>query len=58
MVITLPLLNYDADLFITHDSEHFLNNPLIGPPDTKLRVVNPHQALEWVREFFRMAENV
>lgn len=39
----------DADLFITHDKVHFLGNPLIGPPDTRLRVVTPHEALEWCR---------
>jgi predicted nucleic acid-binding protein len=43
----------DADLFITYDSEHFLRNPLIGPPDTKLRVVTPHQAFEWVQNHLR-----
>lgn len=40
----------DADLFLTHDTEHFLQNPLIGPPDTRLRVVTLYEALEWVRE--------
>ena len=39
----------DADLFLTQDIEHFLQNPLIGPPDTNLRVVTLYQALEWVR---------
>lgn len=40
----------DADLFVTHDTEHFLQNPLIGPPDTRLRVKDSRQALVWVRE--------
>jgi predicted nucleic acid-binding protein len=39
----------DADLFLTHDTEHFLQNPLIGPPDTRLRVITLYQGLEWVR---------
>ncbi len=39
----------DADLFLTQDTEHFLQNPLIGPPDTRLRVVTLYQALEWVQ---------
>ncbi len=39
----------DADLFLTHDIEHFLQNPLIGPPDTRLRVMNLRDALQWVR---------
>jgi predicted nucleic acid-binding protein len=40
----------DADLFLTHDTEHFLQNPLIGPPDTRLRVMTLYEALDWVRE--------
>jgi predicted nucleic acid-binding protein len=36
----------DADLFLTHDGKHFLQNPLIGPPDTRLRVMTLNQALE------------
>lgn len=43
----------DADLFITHDTKHFLQNPLIGPPDTRLRVVTPYQCLDWCREHLR-----
>nr|WP_309689834.1 PIN domain-containing protein [Armatimonas sp.] len=39
----------DADLFVTHDTEHFLQNPLIGPPDTRLRVKDSRQALTWCR---------
>jgi predicted nucleic acid-binding protein len=39
----------DADLFVTHDVEHFLQNPLIGPPDTRLRVKDSRNALEWCR---------
>ena len=40
----------DADLFLTQDTVHFLQNPLIGPPDTRLRVMTLFQALEWVRD--------
>ena len=43
----------DADLFLTQDTVHFLQNPLIGPPDTKLRVVTLPQALEWVRIYLK-----
>lgn len=45
----------DADLFLTHDIQHFLQNPLIGPPDTKLRVVTPFEALVWCREQLQSA---
>ena len=40
----------DADLFLTHDTEHFLQNPLISPPDTRLRVMTLRDALAWARE--------
>jgi predicted nucleic acid-binding protein len=40
----------DADLFLTQDTKHFLQNPLIGPPDTRLRVVTLYQGMEWTRE--------
>ncbi len=36
-----------ADIFATYDTEHFLQNPLIGPLRTRLRVMNAHQAVEW-----------
>jgi hypothetical protein len=38
----------DADIFVTGDREHFLDNPLIGPPRTRIRVMDPYHALEWV----------
>jgi len=41
----------DADLFVSNDFEHFLQNPLIGPPNTNLRVVTAHDALEWITVF-------
>lgn len=43
----------DADLFLMHDTEHFLQNPLIGPPDTRLRVMTLFQGLDWCREQLR-----
>lgn len=43
----------DADVFVTTDKEHFLGNPLIGPPHTRLRVMSPFEALEWVQEQLR-----
>lgn len=36
-----------ADVFATYDTEHFLQNPLIGPPRTRFRVMNAHQTVEW-----------
>lgn len=43
----------DADVFVTSDKQHFLGNPLIGPPVTRCRVMTPHEALEWVQEELR-----
>lgn len=40
----------DADVFVATDRQHFVGNPLIGPPKTRLRVMTPHEALEWVQE--------
>jgi len=37
----------DADVFATYDTEHFLQNPLIGPPRTRLRVLNAPQTVAW-----------
>jgi predicted nucleic acid-binding protein len=39
-----------ADVFVTHDREHFLENPLISPPDTNIRVLTVRESLEWCRE--------
>ncbi len=36
-----------ADIFATYDTEHFLQNPLIGPPRTRLQVMNAFQTVEW-----------
>ncbi len=44
----------DADVFVIQDTEHFLQNPLIGPPDTRLRVMTLRQALAWCREQLRL----
>lgn len=43
----------DADVFVTTDKQHFLGNPLIGPPAARCRVMTPHEALEWVQEELR-----
>ena len=43
----------DADIFVTTDKEHFVGNPLIGPPKTRLRVTTPPEALDWLQEELR-----
>lgn len=43
----------DADIFVTTDKEHFVGNPLIGPPKTRLRVMMPPEALDWLQEELR-----
>ncbi len=40
----------DADVFVTTDKQHFIGNPLIGPPQIRLRVMTPHEALDWVQK--------
>lgn len=36
-----------ADIFVTHDKQHFLGNPLFSPPDTRCRVRTAQETLEW-----------
>ena len=43
----------DADIFVATDKQHFVGNPLIGPPATRLRVLTPFEALEWVQAELR-----
>src|SRR5687768_616515 len=45
----------DADHFITTDKVHFIGNPLIGPPETKARMMTPREALDWCRN--RLADS-
>ncbi len=40
----------DADIFVTTDKVHFIGNPLIGPPATRVRVMTPHDALACCRD--------
>lgn len=43
----------DADIFVATDKQHFVGNPLIGPPKTRLRVMTPHETLDWLQEELR-----
>ncbi len=47
----------DADIFVATDKQHFVGNPLIGPPKTRLRVMTPREALEWVQSIFKSSTN-
>lgn len=44
----------EADILVTGDRDHFLGNPLIGPPRTHVRVMDPYHALEWVLNELRL----
>src|SRR5690349_18865772 len=39
-----------ADMLVTHDSTHFLGNPLIGPSETNLRTGTAAECLGWCKE--------
>ena len=39
-----------ADVLVTYDGEHLLNNPRIKPPDVSVMVMTPKQCLEWCYE--------
>jgi hypothetical protein len=38
-----------ADVLVTWDRQHLLDNPLISPPDTHCRAKSPADALDWRR---------
>ena len=40
----------DCDVLVSEDKEHLLNNPDIGPPNTKLVVMSVHEALDWLQD--------
>ena len=37
----------DCEIFVTYDKQHLLNNPNLGPPNTRLVVMSGGEALEW-----------
>ena len=37
----------DCEVFVTYDKQHLLNNPNLGPPNTRLVVMSGGEALEW-----------
>jgi hypothetical protein len=39
-----------ADVLLTHDHRHLLDNPLLGPPDMRCVVRTPQECLDWLRE--------
>ncbi len=44
-----------ANILVTVDKEHFIGNPLIGPPNTNCRAMTPYEALEWCRDRLKEA---
>ena len=53
----------DCEVLVTYDRQHLLNNPQIGPPNTRLVVMSGGEALSWatdqiiVRARLRMEEH-
>jgi len=39
-----------CEVLVTLDTEHLLNNPKIGPPNTELVVMGVSEALRWCQE--------
>lgn len=37
----------DCEVLVTYDKEHLLQNPKIGPPNTRLVVMSGGEALDW-----------
>jgi predicted nucleic acid-binding protein len=55
--ILASAISSGADVLVTHDKTHFLGNPLIGPPETSLRVVTPVEAVDICRKWLLDAAN-
>jgi predicted nucleic acid-binding protein len=48
--ILAAAIESDVDILVTYDSQHLLANPKIAPPDVRVMVMNPKDALEWCFE--------
>ena len=59
----LPITNYrpdakvlatalerDCEVLVTYDKQHLLNNPRIGPPNTRLVVMSAGEAVKWAKD--------
>ncbi len=46
--ILATAIDAGCDVLVTYDTKHLLNNPKIGPPTTKLVVMNVRETLEWL----------
>ncbi len=40
----------DCEVFVTYDKQHLLNNPDIGPPNTRIVVMSGGEALAWAMD--------
>ncbi|MEO7717941.1 MAG: PIN domain-containing protein [Capsulimonas sp.] len=40
----------DCDVLVSSDKKHLLDNPDIGPPNTKLVVMSVSEALDWLQD--------
>jgi predicted nucleic acid-binding protein len=45
-----------ADVLLTFDRQHLLDNPLLGPPEMRCVVRTPGECLEWLRTRLTNAE--
>ena len=60
--ILAAAIERDCEVLVTYDKQHLLNNPHIGPPNTRLVVMSGGEALDWakdqisVRSRLRLAE--
>jgi predicted nucleic acid-binding protein len=48
--VVAAAVEIDCDVLVSEDKQHLLNNPDIGPPNTKLVVMGVQEALDWLRD--------
>jgi predicted nucleic acid-binding protein len=46
-IILAAAIERDCEVFVTYDKQHLLNNPLIGPPNTRIVVMTGGEAKSW-----------
>jgi predicted nucleic acid-binding protein len=47
----------NVDILVTNDSTHLLGNAKIAPPDVRVMVMSPHDALEWCYQYWMDSRN-
>jgi predicted nucleic acid-binding protein len=49
-LVLAAAIETDCEVLVSYDKQHLLHNPNIGPPNTRLVVMTPEEALDWARD--------